>query len=146
MIISFMQDETLPESLDLPTKPSELIRVAIKDLIAIEQDRRYVVDMTEWHRPNSHCRVCFAGAVIALRVGLLDREIIPSQFGLKTYCALLALNDFRQGFIHDGVARLDLALPPDATSYWNVVPYGNYPELFKDSMRELATYLETLGM
>ena len=54
----------------LPNKPSELIRLAIKDLSAVEKLKEYKVDMHTWHEaPNDYnyykCQVCFGGAVMA---------------------------------------------------------------------------------
>lgn len=65
----------------LPNKPSELIRLAVKDLVLVENDKRYSVNMHEWHTPwfvdNDYdidyeseesviiCSVCFAGSVMA---------------------------------------------------------------------------------
>jgi hypothetical protein len=50
----------------LPDKPSELIRLAVKDMQLCEADPRYKLDMRSWHRPvEGACHVCMAGAVMA---------------------------------------------------------------------------------
>ena len=57
----------------LPSKPWNLIRLAIKDLEKCEIDPNYKIDMDVWHLPpNEHissddgkCWVCLAGSVMA---------------------------------------------------------------------------------
>lgn len=54
----------------LPDKPSELIRLALKDLRKTErQFWKYKIDMDIWHSGKtstlSRCSVCLAGAVMA---------------------------------------------------------------------------------
>lgn len=55
----------------LPDKPSELLRVAIRDLKACAADPKYKIDMGVWHRAardyrgDDYCSVCLAGAVLA---------------------------------------------------------------------------------
>ncbi len=61
---------------ELPTKYSELLRLAVWDAIATENTPGYVLDMTLWHElpedddvpvvgQEGLCRVCMAGAVLA---------------------------------------------------------------------------------
>src|SRR5688572_15166149 len=61
-------------------KPHQLIKIALKDLRQVEKmPDKYVVDMGFWHRPNSHCSVCFAGAVMAISLKISHKaNIIPS--------------------------------------------------------------------
>ena len=37
---------------ELPSKPSQLIRVALADLAKAERDDRYKIDMGIWHLPE----------------------------------------------------------------------------------------------
>ena len=63
----------------LEALPSTKIRMAIKDLEAVERSAKYEVDMDTWHTAARHdtdgrCRVCLAGSVMANR-----HDIMPSQ-------------------------------------------------------------------
>ncbi|MGI9295980.1 MAG: hypothetical protein ACR2PS_18510 [Pseudomonadales bacterium] len=92
----------------LPKTPSKLIRLAIADFRRVLRLKKtYVVDMTEWHEPNSHCSVCLAGAVMA---GTLkaspDVEMSPGDYDDATDRALYALNDFRMGCFWDALGTL----------------------------------------
>jgi hypothetical protein len=62
-------------------KPSQLIKLALKDLRQVEKmPDKYVVDMGLWHKPNSHCSVCFAGAVMAVSLKISHKaNIIPNR-------------------------------------------------------------------
>lgn len=72
----------------LPEKLSELIEVALNDLDLCEKDPRYKIDMWNWHRPNSHCSVCFAGSVMAKTFGLgPDEHIMEERTGNNTFSA-----------------------------------------------------------
>lgn len=71
-------------------KISEVLTLGLRDLKKVEMDKRYVVDMDDWHSPMSErwkggkwvkqktCSVCFAGSVMAKTLGAkptMDREI-----------------------------------------------------------------------
>lgn len=97
----------------LPDKPSELIRVAMGDLRKIEQDKRYRVRMEEWHsgitEDHGRCTVCLAGSVMAktLDAPIAD-DLDPSAFDdSHTMVRLRALDDFRNGLIHQGLLEID---------------------------------------
>jgi hypothetical protein len=69
----------------LPNKPSELIRVALKDLEEAERDPHYEVEMCTWHRPSSTtgvCTVCLAGSVLAKSCGVVPEYILPTPVSL----------------------------------------------------------------
>lgn len=36
----------------LPNNPSDLIMLALKDLVLIEKNKKYTVNMGAWHTPN----------------------------------------------------------------------------------------------
>lgn len=91
---------------DPPSKPSELIRLALRDLRAVERSKKYTVDMGSWHEPNEDtgvCHVCLAGAVMArsLKAGR-DYDLTPSEMwthGVSPvwHDRLVALDDLRSG-------------------------------------------------
>lgn len=142
----------------LPGQPSKLIRLALKDLEAVEKSKRFVVDMNEWFRPNGQCAVCLAGSVMAktLKVstskrklkslGLLDSwgEVIPDKFKKEMY-ALQALNYFRLGECGWAFRYLDLTKGSGVPFDCMITDYHSDPEEFKDQMHQLAGELEDGG-
>lgn len=87
----------------LPDKLSALILLALDDLKKAERSKKYKIDMGGWHHPNSHCSVCFAGAVIAFSLGADPKKRIdPYDFDTDTRHKLLALNSARCGFFNQG--------------------------------------------
>lgn len=53
-----------------PKRFSTAILMALNDLALVERDKRYSVNMSQWHHPTwsgdtSVCEVCFAGSVMA---------------------------------------------------------------------------------
>lgn len=112
----------------LPKKPSELITVALADLIKAERSPRYDVNMAGWHEAASPlapiydpvtcevtekyevCGVCFAGAVMAFSLNVpTSITIRPPSFPKEVENKLNAINYFRIGDIASGVGVLGLA-------------------------------------
>lgn len=60
--------------IDLPNKPSELIRLAVKDLKAFMRVPGNKVDMNLWYHTdfNGNCSACFAGAVMRGEGAVVD--------------------------------------------------------------------------
>lgn len=106
----------------LPTLPSKLIRLAVKDMrevrainqAAARRDlpKPYELDMGNWFLPSSRtpkeialgvgaypCSVCFAGSVMArsLGLGLNDRALSNDAFNDEQWAAFEFLNDVREG-------------------------------------------------
>ena len=142
----------------LPSEPSALIRVALADLSAIEDDDRYVVDMEEWHRPVFYCgrevcHVCLAGAVLAQTLGaprerrILDYDL--EQYG-RVEDGLRALDYFRLGEISAGLELLNFdlsALDAQWTQYARESEYyESDPDEFHARMNSLADYLASCGL
>ena len=137
----------------LPDKPSELILVALMDLEKCEADPRYDINMGVWHEPNSHCSVCFAGAVIAKTLQLpADKPFDPWGFDESIKNKLRALDLFRAGWIYDALYAMgffDQARDPDfrweAERYKSTseMPflYRTDPKAFKDRLHEIAEFL-----
>lgn len=135
----------LPTTLNLPEKASDLIRVALADLETIEADPRYMIDMEMWHKPNSHCKVCLAGAVMAARVDAPKEDLVPSSFGRHTGVRLSALNEFRKGDTWDGVMRISKIYISTKLEKQTVARYEDDPVAFKADMNRMADYLEAKG-
>ena len=104
----------------LALKPSELIRLAINDLVKIERSKRYAVDMSDWHVPvrkHDTCYVCLAGAVMAKEFAFpIDRRAAVGEydgnynwsygrgnFNARVARRLSALDQFRQGNVYGGL-------------------------------------------
>ena len=101
----------------LPSKPSELVKLAIIDLKAIEATPGYLIDMGSWHvghAPGSSgdkCWVCLAGAVMANSLGVKPSmsvkpwdPIFDSDVTLEG--KLEALDSFRSGDIYHGITLM----------------------------------------
>lgn len=69
-------DNTPIELPEPPKKSSELIRMAIYDLLWVSKNPQYKIDMKEWHTPSDGvCKVCLAGAVMARTLRVLPTEM-----------------------------------------------------------------------
>lgn len=107
-------------------KPSEVIDMALADLIAIEKMDGYRIDMAHWHSPDTLygkpvCYVCLAGAVIAQETEAQPTEKLTPDLlkGLTSsdIKKLDALDALRCGwlsvFLEDGFP--DLPFKPEYT-------------------------------
>ena len=139
----------------LPNKLSSLIRVAVRDLRKVEKlTRKYKINMGDWHQPNSHCSVCFAGGVMAMSLGApSDSNYGPGAFSLHNQARLYALNSVRTGSV--AVALRDLGVDgadiPSEFHYYDIPPYRDpkvHPDRNKEfyaGMRGLAKDLQEAG-
>lgn len=97
----------------LPKKPSQLLRLAIRDIKRAKKDKKVEIYMGTWHQPNGVCKVCFAGAVMHYGLqfprGSSGRSFLePWLYGSKTCQALEALNNFRSGWVQSGCDDLGI--------------------------------------
>jgi cytochrome c551/c552 len=97
----------------LPNKPSEILKVALKDLETVEaMPDKYKIDMNSWMwKQGKTCSVCHAGAVMACTLGEEPSvyERIPSHFDDETNAKLSFINNIREGEIGDGLEALENA-------------------------------------
>jgi len=141
----------------LPTVPSALIRLALKDLKAVEKMEEYSVNMATWHDKNNgeYCEVCFAGAVMARTLEVsIDSAASPSgvqnrvtaYFPQTTNGKLDALDDFREGNCEAGFTGMRLD-SHKGVKFNRHVPLYNIddPKQFHDAMRKLARDLKKAG-
>lgn len=146
----------------LPDKPSELIRVALVDLRKCEADKRYRIDMNQWHVPvhttqveenvDEHaCFVCLSGAVMGQTLEVpLDyyANRTSSKFDRDTQCKLGAINFLRMGNLTDAFILLHINL--DGTGLprrpIEVAEYINDSDRFYADMERLAVMLERVGL
>ena len=139
----------------LPSKPSELINLALKDLKAVEKSRQYVVNMNHWHEtdrqydnsiPEGTCAVCFAGSVMAQTCKApANKSFGVKNFGRENTDKFIALDEFREGNIEMGFETLGLNFPSLLQSDIEIVDYQDDPKFFKEQMQEVADTLAKLG-
>ena len=151
----------------LPEKPSDLIRLALKDLALVERSKIYDVDMGEWHTTRKDeergvtCMVCFGGAVMSRTFQTpINKYALPEQMPYKAYNwnRLDALNEFREGRIQFGLSSIDRKFSQTYLSskhkdifdkvekLSNLLDYHHDPALFKRSMRKIANLLEEMEL
>lgn len=134
--------------IQLPDKPSELIRLALSDLRKCEADPRYSIDMWAWHAPflNDRCYVCLAGAVMAKSINAsITDELAPSDFDGEISTKLNALDCFRLGDIAGGLDKLGidtLNLPEAIEPDIEIADHYSNPTQFHADMESLAAMLE----
>lgn len=136
----------------LPDKPSDLIELALADLEKCEADPRYRIDMNVWHRPNGHCAVCFAGSVMAQSLGVDPRDCVmftdedDVEFGDELMAKFHALNEFRGGYVWEGLNELRIVKPARLDNFFIVTPYTKSRDGFRADMRDLAEHLRSHGL
>lgn len=155
----------------LPSKPSELIRVALADLTKVERDKKYVVNMGSWHEPVSSpyrrdggigttCAVCFAGSVMAKTCDVDPTTgVVPGFWPERTERKFSALNSLRMGYVRTGVmtmighnafGRLSAKkfgeLEKIDKDTWVPAYDSRDPKPFKLAMRKIVRKLERIGL
>lgn len=144
----------------LPSKPSDLILLALTDLEAVERmPDKYQISMGSWHEAASGyekiCMVCFAGAVMSQTLHAPPNlDMYPCDFDCDDN-KLNALNWFRTGRIELGLENLDIELPEGlpANLDYPTDEDGNEIDLykkdrthFKHLMQDLAGILQSEGL
>jgi hypothetical protein len=130
----------------LPDKPSELIRLALADLVKCERSKKYRIHMSDWHVPNSQCAVCLAGAVMAQTLGAdITEERMPCDYDESLADPLNALNNFRVGNCTGAFRTLDLGRHKGERFRRVITHYHTSPAAFKRDMHTLAADLEEAG-
>lgn len=134
----------------LPNKPSTLIRVALRDLIAVERNTKtYEVSMGTWHAADKgKCYVCLAGAVMAKSLKTpRTRDAWPFLFPDDTKEKLDALDGFRRGELFEALqGYFKTPFPNGLPMAVDIVDYHVNPRLFKKGMRDLAKLLQKHGL
>jgi hypothetical protein len=135
----------------LPSKPSDLIELALADLRKCEaQSDKYKIKMSEWHLPyafGKKCAVCLAGAVMAQTLGApVAVTAGPRQYP-ENDPALVALNYLRTGDIYYAVHTLGLQIPYGFPYNVAMPTYGpKNREKFHAAMHDLAARLREVGL
>lgn len=127
-------------------KPSELIRLAMTDLVKCEADDRFKIEMDTWHEYDEEdnvCKVCLAGSVMAQTLGA-ERTRDHDPFDMDEWTERLeALEEFRTGDVDDGLEYMEIE---DAGLNRKVTDYHEDPVAFKADMGRLADDLEKAGL
>lgn len=145
----------------LPNKLSALIRVAVKDLIAVEKKPKvYKIHMGLWHVPATSgmytgtrkCSVCLAGAVIAQTLkGSPKRDLVPRDYSDKTSAKLRALNHIRQGAYFYALNAMGISGTDKQRREILAFPaiyslYANDKKEFKRELLVIADRFEAIGL
>ena len=166
MATSFRSVPNAKNPVLLAKKPSQLLRLAIRDLKAVRKlPNKYRVDMAVWHATNSHCSVCFAGAVMAQSLKVSPKITLdPEDFLSKDETGLLtarleSLNGIRMGYIeqfvhgfyeNDYPARTEAMQKVRQEFPWkyqiDVPSYEMNPVGFTKEMENIATRLRKIGL
>lgn len=129
--------------------PSRVIEIALEDLEVVEKNPAYRVDMDVWHyAKEGRCSVCFAGAVMANRLGVPStRSRVCQDFTDATSDRLLALDSFRRGQIEGGLRTIDGSYRRHHFQHAFVTAYDrDDPTQFKADMRKIVETLRQAGL
>lgn len=87
-------------TLDHIENPLQLIDLAIKDVSAIAEDKRYELNMDHWHFAcKTKCYVCMAGAVMAGTLEAdIEHDLSPCNTVDDTMNKLRLINHWRCGW------------------------------------------------
>lgn len=146
----------------LPSVPSALIKLALSDLAACENDAAYEIDMSYWHRPKTRgipfitrkttCQVCLAGSVMAQSLHCdVTLEVDALEFNdPDTVIRLLALDHFRIGSLRMGVKRMctdeDFEKLPSSMYHMPIKQYYLNPVAWLATMHEFVEKFEEVGL
>lgn len=137
----------------LPTHSlAVLLRIAVADGRALDRSR-YVPFYGSWHRgteamPNTRCRVCLAGGVLAGTVGLSPEKSVTDIYRMRDVSALYALDHARTGDYTRAYASLGhfdraRAVERATLRYPSAALFDGWPE-FDEHLHSLEACIEPL--
>lgn len=158
---------------NLPSKLSELIVLAVKNLNKVEKMPDYAIDMSTWHDKRTYledkCCVCFAGSVMACELNV-DKELYlsPRYFNESLKWKFASLDAIRKYCIAESLAFIERAnrkehikhnvnleneiisklcsLRKVSGFYQNLSSYEEDAKLFKLNMLYIAKELKKLNL
>jgi hypothetical protein len=133
--------------------PSQLIKVALKDLEVAERSDQTSINMSFWVLPRcsaaeNRCTVCLAGAVMVGSLGASTSEhgTPEDYFNIFVRNRLYAIDQFRKGEVSSGLNLMDVPLPKGMPTYVFVPHYGFHTDAFKRAMADLVDLLESYNL
>ena len=138
----------------LPDKLSELIRVAVWDLIKTEQmPYLYRINMYAWHDYSdldNKCHVCLAGAVMAQTIGVPHATMLPDDVIMLNRDdddedKLFALDEIRKGSVGAALSYMMMDSPFDDLIR-PVTEYERDSGQFKQDLLKIADELGEMGL
>ena|ERR1700744_3103947 len=148
-------------NIQVPLKPSEVIKLGLHCLREIEKDPAYKVDMSTWHTPKyqGHINwlkgkgwityVCFAGCVMAKKLNVPRKEL-ADNYSCKGYMDIIeALHWFSKGEVQLGITQLGISgvclssfsIPSDKM-FVSLYSEKDSGMAFKDDMKKIIKALE----
>lgn len=132
----------------LPRIPSDLIKLALVDLVKCERSKKYTIHMGVWYEPdycgNGGCAVCLAGTVMAQSLGDGPVDLGPENFP-KNEGQLAALDTLRVGDMAQTEGYLNIEPSKLEPFERSITVYNHDPGRFKREMRKLARDLREAG-
>lgn len=130
-------------------KLSAKIRHALHCVAQIHRDKRYAVDMSQWHYSISNngvkCSVCLAGAVMAKSFNADINETLDPAYFIDAFSSLEALEDLRMGDTYSAFHTMGLD-PEEGIKFKRLITrYEFSPKRFRNDMLRLARDLEKAG-
>ena len=159
--------------LELPTKPSELLGLALEDMAKAEADPTVITHMGVWLEVDGdgYCSACVSGAVMrytlcvagieglrvidrfpgiikCLRYDSIDPECAEFEEELNANIQqLMAIDSFRQGHVSTGLALLGVERPAvDFPYIWPVCDYAEDAAKWRGDMERLQHRLAEAGV
>jgi len=138
----------------LPDTPSNLISLALEDLIKVEKIEQYEVNMDQWHCPSVayggdflFCHVCFAGAVMAMTMkSSIVHYCDPKSFENPISDKLHALEYFRHGSVDLALDYMGIKVTRGNQFDREIPTYKVDKRKFKSAMSRLARDLKEAGL
>ena len=142
----------------LPKTLWALTKLALKDLILVEKDPVYRVNMGRWHYPEPEggfCSACFAGGVLAKTIKVPSKIEVQVNLGDVLAPAAGSLDALRRGAFALAVsyhrditfnAACLLVESKGLKTYYSVKTYDTNPAAFKASMRRMIKRLKKANL
>ncbi len=130
----------------LPDLPSELITLALRDLLACESKGRYQICMNFWMVQGRVCGVCLAGAVMAQTCGIEQNIDSPADMPEEIRPKMMALNLFRTGEIRAGLWAMGIRDFKGLPARISIMHYAWDRPVFFHDMYQLAQTFKAAGL
>jgi hypothetical protein len=163
----------------LPSKPSAMIRLALHDVAVLLKEKKAKINMDRWMiqrvaRPGGKprlCEVCFGGAVMmqTLKINPLVHGVpgsydntmqptvmkcVPEMLSLEACDKIRALDYFRAGRVHSGLAQMSVsprklaAIHAGGLDQMSVPSFNRTSDFpaFRRAMQKMAGALERHGL